>query len=192
MKKERIQREYRENIGIQIGGGETSLHVLASPHLSTPSACTCMPSLLKQPIIVVLIRAVFTGGRGRVLLWRVARWWRWFGSEVEGEGWLVGWLGWGAGLIWALQLVKSETWWAQIHASPYCTYTHGRGKCSAQRRRMLLMFKHVHNVCVSLLHPLLDSIPVFTRWEVELDPAKVTSLSCTIRLLTQHFLWWDN
>lgn len=46
---------------------------LASTHLRTPSASTCMPSLLKQPIIVVLIRALFTGGRGRVLLWRVAR-----------------------------------------------------------------------------------------------------------------------
>lgn len=49
---------------------------MASPHLPTPSASTCMPRypcLLKQLIIVVLIRALSVVGRGRVLLWRAAR-----------------------------------------------------------------------------------------------------------------------
>lgn len=70
VKKERIKREYRNKDGRR---EEQPASPLASPHLRTPSASTCMPSLLKQPIIVVLIRALLTGGRGRVLLWRVAR-----------------------------------------------------------------------------------------------------------------------
>lgn len=70
--------------------------------------------------------------------------------------------------------------------------------CAAQRRNLQtfanVRLKHVHNVCVSLLHHSLESIAVVTRWEGELDPAQVTSLARTIHSHTQPgtFLWWDN
>lgn len=75
----------------QISPGQPE-NPLPSPHLPTPSASTCMPSypgLLKQPIIVVLIRVLSAVGRKRVAMESgevMTLVWKGRGGWVEGGG----------------------------------------------------------------------------------------------------------